>query len=333
MKRTGDREAGKINIFAENRITADELSQLSTAQAAQMVLNDTQLGIDIIAKVFLEVENQQYRKGEDPEVVAKLLALIAPNGASAKDFNGQLIRTKESPEELAQMVKISEIDELAHEISRWFEGKMEDDTFITICEAIESYTDLLVLASSQSLDGLDFERHSRVIKRLQKEKEAAMNAPFELIAEIVDLHYNLLQLLKIDPEGTKVYTYWINQINLILKWKPNEAFALVVSKYHRRIFGSNGANDFEGEYSEIAKLVNRPDEFDENKLPFPDNLQLVQLFELVNRMRRTRPIQQDPNEISLMRHYIHLQYEHDAEKRMQDQINGNPENLKYLLVG
>lgn len=312
-----------------------KLSEYSTQELVQAVLKNQELGIQVIWQM-LEVENQQYRNGLPPKIEAKILGVIAHDLANATDFDGQPVRTKETPQQLAQIIKISEVDELLVELDRWYSRKSKfRQEHILHQETIDTISHLVSLVDPEKKSEINC---ADLIAKLEVLAASKTNLEYKLVGEIVDLYYNLVQLIRIDPIGADVYAYWIQEINEALSWHLNEALALTIAKYHNRIFVSGGKNDFQTENKLIGEIM--------QTVPFPDNAKLKILFGILEDLRAVRyttyfdklveaaqnlflgvtqqrdnqdkkekPIKKDHSKRTLMEHYLLLKKLHNKGKR------------------
>lgn len=232
------------------------------------------VGIKVIHKL-LEIENTLYRNGQPPEIESKLLALIAYDLTNATDFAGNAVRTKETPEQLEKIIKVSEVMELQIELDRWFNEKSRKK---------QQERSLLLEQAVEALNSQDNGGNEQLIEELKIWVEEEKQLEFELISEIIDLFYNLLQLMEIDNRNSYLYYLWVIKICNCLGWNVNEAYALTVAKYHHRNFKNAGSNSFDTEYKLIGTIMNSSDNNDESKINFPSNKQLKQLHNLLEEM-------------------------------------------------
>lgn len=303
--RQEDREYVTAHPLPEQKSTIDvtNLSAYETQDLVDAVRKNGTLGIQTIWQM-LQAENRHYRSsadypnGKNPKVEAKILSLIAHDLASAVDFDGNPVRTKETQEELAQTIKVSETTELLIELEYWFDTNkrkkvkaeiatvsksisvmerartalIQSLTFVTLENADDETLHFLdeVIALSDELHEQS-KKHDLLVK-------SKNHAEFKLVSEIVDLFYNLVQLQAIDYRNSEVYGNWIREICNILGWKFEEALALTIAKYHYRNYKQNGKNDFNSEYKLIGNVLNLADEHDTDKITFPDNKQLKKLY-------------------------------------------------------
>ncbi len=285
-------------------IDPQDLENYETFSIAQEVLrqNDPIFDFNLFWQMLLK-ENSQYRKGFFPRIESKILGVIAFDTAKATDFLGKIIRSKESANVLVRIVKLSEIYELLKEIDEWFSKKDKRfKEFTELTEHADNFQELLGIAVQAQI-GLPEEKQAQFEQSIQKLREFAekrRSLEYDLISEVVDIHYNLIHFMLLDPDASAIYLYWIQQVNDCLQWTFSESMALTVAKYHPRIFKKGGKNNSD-EYVEIAKLINNANtqEFDANKIVFPRDESLKQLVQILDRMRSESPQEGYPYETTL----------------------------------
>jgi hypothetical protein len=279
-------------------IDITNIKNTPTEELAQAILKNEKLGRFAIYQMLLE-ENKQYRNGEFPKIESKILALVAHDVAEAKDFEGNCVRTKETAEQLKEIVKISECNELLVAIDAWFSRKTKREAEIQLhSQLIELLEQLIII---QGIEEAQKDSAQLLIGQYRVLINEKNRLDFELISEIIDIYYNLVQLSLIDIDHQVIYEYWINELNSILNWTTAQALAVTVAKYHTRIHKSNGKNSSE-EYTQIALIANSFDNQNINKILFPVNGQLKQLVRFIKRIREG----EGEAEITLKMHYNNL---------------------------
>lgn len=144
----------------------------------------------------------------------------------------------------------------------------------------------------------------------------------ELIAEITDLYYNLVHLRYIDSVSAEFYDYIIAQLNRCLGWSMSQALSLVTAKYFTRMCKYEGKNAFDSEYEAIGFFMHLPDREPQNtlgKMPFPSDVQLKELFTLV----------ETKSELLLDR-YEQMKRQHERELAT-DRLREDPITSEFVL--
>ncbi len=325
---------------SEFNIDINNLSTFETQAVCREVLDrkSEDLVFSILWKMLLK-ENDQYRAGYFPRREAKLKGIYAFDTAKEVDFYGRRIRSKEDEEKLGRIVKLSEMYELLREIDEWFSHKKRRATeaenltlgadtqselevsMEELNHAINSLVEVMstLLSSDTTIAEIDAYQHLleqqkkikngelvrlHAIAKIQEIAEERRSLEGHLLSEIIDLHYNLLHMIIIDPQATEMYRQWIDVINSCLGWSFFESAAVVMAKYHSRIFRTRGRNS-DNEYLEITKIVNSsesnddPEKLDPTKINFPTDKSLKELVQIMDRMRAEKTRVENPYEVSL----------------------------------
>lgn len=316
-----------IDLLTQEQLTLEEkwstplvdiqkISDAPTQEVAQAVLQNPEFGKQVL-KALLLLENYQYRGGKFPAIMSKAKGVYIIDTAFATDEHGNKIRTKEKADVLERIVKFSEIYELFIEIDKWFSDKEKlIKEYLFLVDVTEKFAYLVSRYAFESQDKK--EEFENTVIQLNKYTQERKNLEYKLITEIVDLHYNLVHLMFLDKKRSPIYEYWLNTINQCLGWNLEESLALTITKYHVRVFQSDGVNN-PNEYEQTALLVNDAFNLDPNKIRFPENHQLKKLVQVLNRMRRENRNPDIPEEISLPRCMDYFDY----ERKVSELITAN----------
>lgn len=148
------------------------LSKLPVEQVLAAVDNNYHLSYQLLIGPILTQENNRYRSGKSPRREAKVMSLVGTRGkkdlASLRTFDGQLLRTKETEGQLAQIVKICEVQEALVAISNWFDDDKRGKAGELIAEITDLYYNLIHLRYIDSKSPESVELCDWIILELNK---------------------------------------------------------------------------------------------------------------------------------------------------------------------
>lgn len=79
----------------------------------------------------------------------------------------------------------------------------------------------------------------------------------KVISEMADVFYNLIQLTETDSEFKDTYIKWINFLARSIEFSNEQINAIIIAKYHHRMFKNDGKNDFDRENLLIAQMTEK----------------------------------------------------------------------------